>query len=78
MVTKSAFASQYCFPPQPEVISACAELAKRLVRGESLAAEGSKVARVDKFFSVQEKAKDKELSKVGKTLVIVGWVLHVI
>lgn len=28
---------QYCFPPQPLVIDACAELARRIVNGESMA-----------------------------------------
>ncbi|KIP04536.1 hypothetical protein PHLGIDRAFT_93386 [Phlebiopsis gigantea 11061_1 CR5-6] len=63
---------KYCFPPQPQVISACAELAKRLVLGESLAAEGSKNSRVDNFFATRGKSKGKETSKAGMTLVIVG------
>lgn len=68
--------SQYCFPPQSEVISACAELARRIVAGESLAPESSKKARVDGWFTVKEKSKDKGPSKAGKTLVIVGYVAH--
>lgn len=63
---------KYCFPPQSEVISACAELAKRIVSGESLQADNVKNARVDSFFSVQEKSKDKCTSKNERTLVIVG------
>jgi DNA cross-link repair 1A protein len=42
---------QYCFPPQPLVISACAELAHRIVRGDS---------RLDKNSNTEETlGKDK-------------------
>lgn len=69
---------QYCFPPQSQVISACAELARRIVTGESLdgdtRGDGKKNGRVDKFFKPQEKRKEKEVeaARTGRTLVVVG------
>ena len=51
-----------------------AELAKRIVSGESLHAGKEKHARVDSFFSVQDKPKDKGVAKPERTLIIVGYV----
>ncbi|PSR72470.1 hypothetical protein PHLCEN_2v11684 [Hermanssonia centrifuga] len=63
---------KYCFPPQSQVISACAELARRIVLGEPLKGDGKKNGRVDGWFSVQDRHKEKEVSKSGKILVVVG------
>ncbi|KAM5536570.1 hypothetical protein V8D89_009665 [Ganoderma adspersum] len=71
---------KYCFPPQPLVISACAELAKRLVLGRS-AEEGAAgdakprtmagwFARVEK--SDKGKEKEKANGPSNKILVVVG------
>ncbi|KAI0792063.1 DRMBL-domain-containing protein [Abortiporus biennis] len=68
---------QYCFPPQPLVISACAELARRLVTGQSTAtvtstADGTVTKKVTGWFTRKEKVEDKEPNKIGKTLIVVG------
>ncbi|EKM50682.1 uncharacterized protein PHACADRAFT_166360 [Phanerochaete carnosa HHB-10118-sp] len=63
---------KYCFPPQSEVISACAELARRIVLDESSHVDTARNSRVDDFFSVHEKPKEKEVAKTERTLVIVG------
>ncbi|KZT07260.1 DRMBL-domain-containing protein [Laetiporus sulphureus 93-53] len=67
---------KYCFPPQPQVISACAELAKRIVYGESLhdADDVAKTKRnqtMDSWLIAPEKQGEQE-SKPGKVLVVVG------
>ncbi|KAI0628033.1 DRMBL-domain-containing protein, partial [Trametes polyzona] len=68
---------KYCFPPQPLVISACAELAKRLVQGRSVedVDEGEKKPQtVTGWFTRQpkEKGKEKATAAPGKVLVVVG------
>jgi hypothetical protein len=57
------------------VISACAELAKRIVNHGSafLASEDdSPKHTVDNFFMVQPKAEEEKVLKARKTLVVVG------
>ncbi|OSD04737.1 DRMBL-domain-containing protein [Trametes coccinea BRFM310] len=69
---------KYCFPPQPQVISACAELAKRLAQGRPPDdTQGGKprtmagwFTRVDKSDKGKEKAKESDAP--GKTLFVVG------
>ncbi|KAI0675859.1 DRMBL-domain-containing protein [Trametes maxima] len=72
---------KYCFPPQPLVISACAELAKRLVLGhaDSAEEEGDEkkprtmtgwFTRLDKGDKGKEKAKAS--SSPDKVLVVIG------
>ena len=66
---------QYCFPPQPQVIAACAELARRIVRGESLEdgdSKGKQRESMDGWVTVQEKPQKKEENAAGRVLVIVG------
>ncbi|KAF7795044.1 hypothetical protein EIP86_006188 [Pleurotus ostreatoroseus] len=69
---------KYCFPPQSQVISACAELARRIVSGESLQGDAGskdkKEGRVDGWLKVLGKSKESVQSqtKTGKTLVVVG------
>ena len=69
---------KYCFPPQSQVISACAELARRIVSGESLqghaGSKDKKEGRVDGWLKVLGKSKESVQSqtKTGKTLVVVG------
>ncbi|KAI0042294.1 DRMBL-domain-containing protein [Auriscalpium vulgare] len=66
---------KYTFPAQAQVITACAELAKRLVAGQGLAPSPSdrgKVHSVDQYFSVIPKMEDKHLVKLDKILVLVG------
>lgn len=69
---------QYCFPPQSQVISACAELAKRVVNGGPVhddSTDGMKNGKVDNWFKAVEKPKEKEdIKKQGRTLVVVGLV----
>ncbi|KAH8075871.1 DRMBL-domain-containing protein [Cristinia sonorae] len=66
---------RYCFPSQPEVISACAELSKRLVKRESVSgcSESGKVKTVENWFAKPEKEKEKTNAKYNsKTLVVIG------
>jgi DNA cross-link repair 1A protein len=71
------FLLQYTFPPQTLVISACAELAKRIVSGQSTTdVAGGKTRTVDSFMSVQDKSSEKK--KEGKILVIVGYIFSCI
>jgi hypothetical protein len=57
------------------VISACAELAKRIVnRGSAISPsedDGPKHT-VDNFFMVQPKAEEEKVLRARKTLVVVG------
>lgn len=62
---------KYCFPPQPLVIDACAELARRIVRGESTAGSSIFCAFQKWTNSENGKGKQKEASN-GETLVVVG------
>ena len=59
------------------MITACAELARRLVTGESPGGNGSKQdGKVDSWFTKIEKPKDEDDGKSsGKTLVVVGYVV---
>lgn len=65
---------KYTFPPQPLVISACAELARRIVGGHSTTnGEGvvnNKARTMEQFVAGPEKS--PESKKVGKILVVVG------
>ena len=54
---------QYTFPPQPMVISACAELARRVVRGEQ-------VNEASGVVSWLSKGKEKEKFRL---LIVIGW-----
>ncbi|KAH9893379.1 DRMBL-domain-containing protein [Cubamyces lactineus] len=70
---------KYCFPPQPLVISACAELSKRLVQGHSIddSADSEKTRTMKGWFTRIEKSdkgKDKEKASTAprKVLVVVG------
>ncbi|KAL6309318.1 DRMBL-domain-containing protein [Sparassis latifolia] len=67
---------KYCFPSQPQVISACAELARRIVTGQPLRDPGDLNAKksptMDKWITVQEKPADKKEEKPGRVLVVVG------
>lgn len=72
---------KYSFPPQPLVIDACAELARRIVNGESIAEcdkeEGSgKITSMDGWVKHPVKKEEGEAglhsSKKEETLVVVG------
>ncbi|KAI0769246.1 DRMBL-domain-containing protein [Irpex lacteus] len=65
---------KYCFPPQSQVITACAELARRLVVGDSTTTHGSKQGgKVDGWFAKTFKSKREDDEKpAGKVLVVVG------
>ncbi|KAF7983348.1 hypothetical protein HWV62_22317 [Athelia sp. TMB] len=61
---------KYTFPPQPLVISACAELARRIVAGQSTSdGAGERKLTMDSFVAVD---KSPEKKKEGRTLVVVG------
>lgn len=66
---------QYCFPPQPLVITACADLAKRIVLGTEVGTsdnEGKQQAMDDIFVKID---KTEDLSKTSKkVLVVIGLV----
>lgn len=67
---------KYCFPPQPQVISACAELARRIVRGETLhdsedIAKARQNRTMDSWLVTSGKSLEKD-TKPGKILVVVG------
>jgi hypothetical protein len=64
---------QYLFPAQAQVISACAELAKRLVSGQGLACEDDK-GSVSNWITIAPKPETKGDSKLASTLVVVGCV----
>ncbi|KAI0794502.1 hypothetical protein C8Q74DRAFT_1249143 [Fomes fomentarius] len=71
---------KYCFPPQPQVISACAELAKRLVQGASTKETDpgdTKPRTMAGWFTRVEKGdkgkeKEKASASPDKVLVVVG------
>ncbi|KAF8637664.1 hypothetical protein AX17_002732 [Amanita inopinata Kibby_2008] len=58
---------KYTFPPQPRVVSACADLAKRLREGGSSSANKF---TVDAWMT--KTSSDKQSAKPGRTLFIVG------
>ncbi|KAJ3863527.1 DNA cross-link repair protein pso2/snm1 [Lentinula novae-zelandiae] len=65
---------KYTFPPQPLVISACAELAKRIQHGDSLlypAQPGTMSAWVTTS-NADVKGKQKDTAKANNVLMIVG------
>ncbi|KAL5512893.1 PSO2 [Sanghuangporus vaninii] len=68
---------KYCFPPQPLVTTAVAELARRIVSGEPLSGENEKDGSANKgsiqgwMKSDEGKGKQKEQGK-GDVLVVVG------
>ncbi|VDB99877.1 unnamed protein product [Peniophora sp. CBMAI 1063] len=65
---------KYTFPSQTQVISACAELAQKLVAGEHVSLTGGETGTartVDTFFSAVTKTEEKP-AKILKTLVVVG------
>ncbi|KAI5119128.1 hypothetical protein M0805_005734 [Coniferiporia weirii] len=74
---------RYCFPPQPLVVAACAELARRLVRGESLVTgdvSGDRTAVAPAKGSIQGWAKfegnnikgKRKAEGEGNVLIVVG------
>ncbi|KAJ4474558.1 DNA repair metallo-beta-lactamase-domain-containing protein [Lentinula lateritia] len=66
---------KYTFPPQPLVISACAELAKRIQHGDSLlypAQPGTMSAWVTTTSNADVKGKQKDTAKANNVLMIVG------
>ena len=67
---------QYLFPAQAQVISACAELAKRLVFGLGLASEDDK-GSVSSWVTFAPKLEAKGDTKLTNTLVVVGYVTYV-
>ncbi|KAI0306093.1 DNA repair metallo-beta-lactamase-domain-containing protein [Multifurca ochricompacta] len=65
---------RYLFPAQTQVISACAELAKRLVSGQGMAPEDNK-GSVSNWITLVPKSETKGDAKPNNTLVVVGY-LH--
>ena len=67
---------RYCFPPQPLVSSACAELARRIVKGESLE-EGvlGKKGAFEGWVKVEDPENSTKKAKNGDVLVVIGYVL---
>lgn len=69
---------QYCFPPQPQVIAACAELAKRIVcgvdtrNGSDLDLPGKQKTMDTIFSKVEDPAIGVRPEK--KMLVVIGYV----
>ncbi|KAH9951149.1 DNA repair metallo-beta-lactamase-domain-containing protein [Amylocystis lapponica] len=65
---------KYCFPPQPQVITACAELARRIVTGQPLQDAGRPKTKqtMDAYITVQDKPNVKQHREPGKVLVVVG------
>lgn len=61
---------QYNFPPQPLVVSACAELAKRIVNGQNSMNSASLIGlhTIKNFMTVQNKPSEEQ----GKILIVVG------
>lgn len=66
---------QYLFPAQAQVVSACAELAKRLVFGLGLACEDDK-GSVSNWVTFAPKPEPKSDTKLNNTLVVVGCVTY--
>lgn len=68
---------QYCFPPQPQVIVACAELARRIVAGIPLLEDAAKAKQnrtMDQWVTTTGVKTEQKQQKVGRTLVVVGYV----
>lgn len=67
---------QYTFPPQPLVISACAELAKRIVSGEWIGApdtNGKRNSTMDAWVIPSGRADDTVMKTLkDRMLVVVG------
>jgi DNA cross-link repair 1A protein len=67
---------QYTFPPQPLVISACAELAKRIVSGELIGppdVNGKRNSTMDAWVMPSERADDSRVKQSKeRMLVVVG------
>ncbi|TFY72280.1 hypothetical protein EVG20_g712 [Dentipellis fragilis] len=66
---------KYTFPSQAQVISACADLAKKVVSGESVAAAiraNGNTKTMDDWFTIIPKSEDKGSVKIQRTLVVVG------
>ncbi|KAI0319974.1 DNA repair metallo-beta-lactamase-domain-containing protein [Amylostereum chailletii] len=67
---------KHTFPSQKQVISACAELSKKLVDGQHVSLTGGgkgTMQTMDKWCSVAiSKKEDKDIVKLNRTLVIVG------
>jgi DNA cross-link repair 1A protein len=74
--------AQYCFPPQPLVISACAELARRIVRGNDVQGQATDLDEkpvkhkglMTSWMTVSERGKEKvkDETKDERILVVVG------
>jgi DNA cross-link repair 1A protein len=67
---------QYTFPPQPLVISACAELAKRIVSGEWIGApatNGKRNSTIDAWVIPSDREDDTVMKQPkDRMLVVVG------
>ncbi|KZT67353.1 DRMBL-domain-containing protein [Daedalea quercina L-15889] len=66
---------KYCFPPQPQVISACAELARRIVAGIPLHEDAAKAKQnrtMDGWVTTATVKTEQKEQDVGRTLVVVG------
>ncbi|THU92728.1 DRMBL-domain-containing protein [Dendrothele bispora CBS 962.96] len=61
---------RYTFPPQPLVISACADLAKRIASGSSL--DEKKPNSMTSWITTSRESKEKEKAKPGRILMVVG------
>lgn len=62
------------FPAQAQVISACAELAKRLVSGQGIAAAEDDKGTVSNWITLIPKSEAKGDAKPANTLILVGCV----
>ncbi|KZT25277.1 DRMBL-domain-containing protein [Neolentinus lepideus HHB14362 ss-1] len=70
---------KYCFPPQPLVISACAELARRIVSGRSVSGQEAHLKGQSRTMTSWLMSQDKaitsstvEVDASAKVLVVVG------
>ncbi|KAN0129821.1 DNA repair metallo-beta-lactamase domain containing protein [Lactarius tabidus] len=63
---------RYMFPAQAQVISACAELAKRLVSGQGIAAAEDDNGTVSNWLTLIPKSETKGCAKPANTLILVG------
>ncbi|KAH9930298.1 DNA repair metallo-beta-lactamase-domain-containing protein [Fomitopsis serialis] len=65
----------YCFPPQPQVIPACAELARRIVAGIPLHEDAAKAKQnrtMDGWVTTSSVKTEQKEQVPGRTLVVVG------
>lgn len=67
---------QYCFPSQPQVIDACADLARRLVAGNAVLGN-TQSKSMSGWFVKKEESKDKAVPNKSNTLVVVGLVYSI-